>query len=83
MDFALKGAEVARRLVDPKTKEACAFYAALAAAIWDAITRGFHVWNVVFLASLCGISVAGVLSLLLGRTERKPDLPDAEETPKK
>lgn len=58
---------MARRLIDPKTKEACAFYAGLAAALWDVVTRGFHMWNVVFLASLCGITVAGLISIMTGR----------------
>lgn len=69
---------MARRMIDPKTREACAFYAATAAACWDVVTRGFHLWNVVFLAALCGVSVAGLVSLLLGRNQ-EPVTVEAEK----
>lgn len=51
--------EVMRRVTDPRTKEACAFYAVLGVSAWDVITRGFHMWNVIVLASLCGVGVVG------------------------
>lgn len=59
--------DMARNLVDPRTKQATAFYAALAVTIWD-IARpggGFHPINTAFLAALAGITVLGGLGTIL------------------
>lgn len=66
----------AARLLDPKTRSATAFYAALGIVLWDIKTRGFHGWNTVFLAALCGLSVAGTLGWLIGRESHEPKPPD-------
>lgn len=62
-----------RKLTDPKTRESTAFYAALGVAVWDVITRGFHLWNALFMASLCGVGVAGALSLLMEKAKAKAE----------
>jgi hypothetical protein len=70
----------AARLMDPKTRSATAFYAALGIVLWDIKTRGFHGWNTLFLAALCGLSVAGTLGWLLGRETPEPKEPDPPGT---
>jgi uncharacterized membrane protein YhaH (DUF805 family) len=77
-----KGLMIARRLIDPSTKQACAFYAGIACALMDVRQRGFYIWNVIFLASLCGVTVAGLLSMLIGKNmERVETEPAKVETP--
>ena len=74
--------ELVKRLTDPKTKESTAFYAALAAVILDAYHRGFHLWNVILIGSLCGITVSGLLAAILGRRVREDDKPTSEDAQK-
>jgi hypothetical protein len=59
------------RILDPKTRAATAYYAALGMTLWDIKSRGFHGWNTLFLAALCGLSVAGTLGWLLGRDSKE------------
>ena len=42
-------------MLDPKTKKATAFYAALGIAIHDVWTRGFNPYNLGMLAALAGL----------------------------
>jgi hypothetical protein len=65
----MKLLDMAFRLTNPKTKEATAFYAALTAGMMDVFHRGATLWNVVLLASLAGVGVAGALSLLVRDTQ--------------
>lgn len=68
---------MALRLTNPKTKEATAFYAALTAGMMDVFHRGASLWNVVLLASLAGIGVAGALSLLVRDAQPRDPSSDA------
>lgn len=49
-------------VLDPKTRKATAFYAALGIAIHDVWTRGFNLFNFGMLASLAGLGavIAGL-----------------------
>lgn len=71
--------ELVKKLTDPKTKEATAFYAALAAVVLDAYHRGFHLWNVVLIGSLCGITVSGLLAAILGRVKPEDKNEDSDK----
>ena len=66
------------RLLDPRTRSATAFYAALGVTLWDIKSRGFHGWNTLFLAALCGLSVAGTLGWLLGREPKEKIDPEKD-----
>lgn len=72
--------EMARKLINPDTRQATAFYAALAVAIYDVVKPhgGFNVWNTIVLASAAGITVAGALAAILspGRPAAPPDEKD-------
>lgn len=59
-----------RRIIDPKTRQATAFYAALAVAVWDVIQRGLHVWNTVLIAALAGMGTLGGIAALQQLAER-------------
>jgi hypothetical protein len=67
----------AARMIDPKTREATAFYAALAVAVWDIYHNGFHLWNSAFLAGLAGIGTAGLLGLAISKKEPSDTEPEA------
>ena len=58
---------MAKDLIDPKTRQATAFYAALAVTMWDIIRPGggFHPLNTAFLAALAGITVLGGLGAVM------------------
>lgn len=56
---------MARNLVDPSTKQATAFYAALAISVYDVFRSGFHPLNTAMLAAMAGITVFGALAALL------------------
>ena len=53
---------MARDLIDPRTRQATAFYAALAVALYDVIRQGFQPLNTIVLASAAGLTVAGALA---------------------
>lgn len=63
--------DMARDLIDPKTRQATAFYAALAVSLFDVIKRGFHPLNAAMLAAMAGITVLGALSMVLKPQEKK------------
>lgn len=65
--------ETMKRLTDPATKQATAFYAALAAAVLDAYHRGFQLWNVVLIGALCGVTVTGLMATLIQAAQSKKD----------
>jgi hypothetical protein len=66
--------EYMKKLTDPATKQSTAFYAALVASCLDAYHRGFHLWNVVLIGSLCGITVTGLMaSILQAAPKKEPD----------
>lgn len=56
---------MARNLVDPRTKQATAFYAALGITLWDVFKSGFHPLNTAMLAALAGLTVLGGLGAIL------------------
>lgn len=58
--------KMARDFLDPKTRQATAFYAALGIAVYDVIRQGFKPLNMIFLAAAAGISVVGGLAILFG-----------------
>lgn len=55
-----------KKLVDPKTKQSTAFYAALGVVGWDIITRGFNIYSAVILAALAGLGTLGALAAAYG-----------------
>lgn len=56
---------MARDLIDPKTRQATAFYAAVAVAVYDILKNGFHPLNAIVLASAAGLSAAGMLAHII------------------
>jgi len=68
-----------KNLVDIKTKQATAFYAALGIVVWDTYQRGFNIYNAVILASLAGLGTLGALAAVFGvgspptKEDQKPD----------
>lgn len=64
---------MARNLTDPKTRQATAFYAAVAVAVYDVIQRGFHPINAIMLASAAGLTVAGAIAAIM---QAKPPASD-------
>ena len=66
--------QMARDLIDPRTRQATAFYAATAVSVYDVIRHGFHFWNVLILASAAGLSAVGVLAMIVKTAKGK--LPD-------
>jgi len=65
--------DVMKKLTDPNTKQSTAFYAALVAVVLDAYHRGFHLWNVVLMGALCGITVTGLMATILQAAKPKAD----------
>lgn len=61
---------MARNLIDPRTRQATAFYAALAVALYDVIRQGFQPLNTIFLAAAAGLTVAGTLAALFKAPEK-------------
>lgn len=66
--------EMARDLVDPKTRQATAFYAAVAVAVFDIVKHGggFNIWNTIILAGAAGLSVAGILAHIISHGKETP-----------
>jgi hypothetical protein len=56
---------MAQNLIDPRTRQATAFYAALAVALYDVMRQGFQPLNTIFLASAAGLTTLGMLSAFL------------------
>ena len=66
--------EYMKKLTDPATKQATAFYASLVAVCLDSYHRGFHLWNTVLIGALCGVGVTGLLTALFYSVKDKaPD----------
>ena len=65
----MKILDMARRLTNPATKEATAFYAAVTAGVLDVFHRGANLWNVVLLASLAGVGVASLVGLVVKKAD--------------
>lgn len=63
---------MARNLIDPRTRQATAFYAALAVALYDVIRQGFHPLNTALIATMAGVSVLGALAAVLKPPEDPP-----------
>lgn len=59
---------VARSLIDPRTKQATAFYSALGITLWDILRHGFQPISAIMLAGMAGIGVLGALGMIQGRT---------------
>ena len=68
---------MSRRLIDPRTREATAFYAALGVTLWDILQKGFNPYSVAILAAMAGIGVLGALGMVL-----KPPGPEDRNPPK-
>lgn len=67
---------VAHSLINPRTRQATAFYAALGITMWDIHRQGFHPINASMLAAMAGIGVLGALGAIMAKTEtegRKPE----------
>ena len=64
--------DMARNLVDPRTRQATAFYAALAVSLYDVYRSGFHPLNTALLAAMAGLSVLGALAAVLKPPEDPP-----------
>jgi 4-hydroxybenzoate polyprenyltransferase len=56
--------EFMRKLVDPRTRHATAFYAATAVTAYDLLTRGFHPLNTALMALLAGVGTLGGFAAL-------------------
>lgn len=63
---------VARSLIDPRTRQATAFYAALGVTLWDVYKTGFHPINAAFLALMAGVGTLGALGAVMGERTKKP-----------
>lgn len=64
--------KMARDLLNPSTRQATAFYAALAVTLYDILRQGFHPLNAIVLASAAGLTVAGTLAALFHTPEKMP-----------
>lgn len=61
-------------LVDPKTKQATAFYALLGVLCGDIWNNGLHKWNLIGLILFAGLgSISGLARLIHGKTGRARD----------
>ena len=58
--------EAMRKLIDPSTKSATAFYCLLGIAGWDVITRGFNKFNAALLAGMALPGIVGVIAQVFG-----------------
>lgn len=67
---------VASSLVNPRTRQATAFYAALGITLWDVYRQGFHPINASMLAAMAGIGVLGALGAIMGKQEKEPKAPE-------
>ena len=67
---------VAASMLNPRTRQATAFYAALGITLWDVYRQGFHPINASMLAAMAGIGVLGALGAIMGRTEKEPKPPE-------
>lgn len=58
---------MARDLIDPRTRQATAFYAAVAVAVYDVVKHGggFNIWNTLVLASAAGLGAAVALAQII------------------
>lgn len=63
---------MAKGLIDPSTRQATAFYAAVAVAVYDVLKTGggFNIWNTIVLASAAGLTVAGTLAAFMKPKEK-------------
>ena len=52
------------KLVDPRTKQATAYYAALGITLWDIIRHGFQPLSAMLLAAMAGLGVMGALGTI-------------------
>lgn len=64
--------EMARDLIDPRTRQATAFYAAVAVAVYDVIRQGFHPLNTVFLAAAAGLTTLGAFAAMFKTASDPP-----------
>lgn len=67
---------VAASMLNPRTRQATAFYAALGITLWDVYRQGFHPINASMLAAMAGIGVLGALGAIMGRPEKEPKPPE-------
>jgi hypothetical protein len=67
---------VAASMLNPRTRQATAFYAALGITLWDVYRQGFHPINASMLAAMAGIGVLGAMGAIMGRTEKEPKPPE-------
>jgi hypothetical protein len=54
-------------VLDPSTRKATAFYAALGVAVWDSVRHGINLYNGAALLALAGVIAADTL---FGRTPK-------------
>lgn len=64
--------QMARKLTDPSTRQATAFYAALAVTIYDILKQGFHPLNTIVLAAAAGLTVAGTIAAIMPSIKKEP-----------
>lgn len=67
---------VAASMLNPRTRQATAFYAALGITLWDVYRQGFHPINASMLAAMAGIGVLGALGAIMGKPEKEPKPPE-------
>lgn len=67
---------VAASMLNPRTRQATAFYAALGITLWDVYRQGFHPINASMLAAMAGIGVLGALGAIMGKAEKEPKPPE-------
>lgn len=67
---------VASSMINPRTRQATAFYAALGITLWDVYRQGFHPINASMLAAMAGIGVLGALGAIMGKAEKEPKPPE-------
>lgn len=52
------------RMIDPRTKESTAFYAALGITLWDIFRHGFQPMSTMLLAAMAGLGTLGLIGTL-------------------
>ncbi len=67
---------VAASMLNPRTRQATAFYAALGITLWDVYRQGFHPINASMLAAMAGIGVLGALGAIMGKEKTEGRNPE-------
>lgn len=68
-------------IVDPRTKQATAWYALIGVAAWDAIQRGVNRWNLAALLLLALPGLVAAVAKMIGRGSPPGDPPNSGGDP--